>query len=91
MIVPFNESKLDSQKPYSWYINEKYNCLRLDREDEGGGGNLAFIRKGIVIKKVELTNFESIHFQLMIDGQLANFITAYKSPSKDNNEFLEKL
>jgi hypothetical protein len=86
-----NESKLDSQKPNSWYINKKYNCLRLDREDEGGGGNLAFIRKGIVIKKVELTNFESIYFQLMIDGQLANFITAYKSPSKDNNEFLEKL
>jgi hypothetical protein len=73
-----NESKLDSQKPNSWYINKKYNCLRLDREDEGGGGNLAFIRKGIVIKKVGLTN-------------LANFITAYKSPSKDNNEFLEKL
>ena len=37
-----NEPKLDCLVPSSWYINKQYNCLRLDREDKGGGGNLVF-------------------------------------------------
>ena len=67
------------------------NCTRLDREDKGEGGELAFIKKGIIIKKQELTDFESIYIQLYIDGQLVNIILSYKSPSVKNDEFLEKL
>ena len=86
-----DESKLDNLIPNSWYVNKKYNCIRLDREDKEGGGELAFIKKGIIIKKQELTDFESIYIQLYIEGQLVNIILSYKSPSVKNDEFLEKL
>ena len=48
-----DESKLDELVPVSWYINKKYTCLRLDRDREikGGGGELDFLKKGIIIKK----------------------------------------
>ena len=73
------------------YINKKYFCLRLDRADKDGGGELAFLRKGTIVKKQEYTDFETIYFQIYVDGQLANILLAYNSPSNDNNEFLEKL
>jgi hypothetical protein len=31
--------------PHFWYINKKYKCYRLDREDKGGGGELVFLKK----------------------------------------------
>jgi hypothetical protein len=86
-----DESKLDSSVPKSWYTNKKYFSLRLDRVGEGGGGNLVFLRQGLVLKKYELTDFETIYFQLMINGQLANFLLSYKSPSTNNIKYLEKL
>ena len=60
---------------------------------EGNWGILInpFIKKGFIIKKQELTDFESIYIQLYIDGQLVNIILSYKSPSVKNDEFLEKL
>ena len=36
-------------------------------------------------------NFETIYFQLYVDGQLVNMLLSYKSPSTDNNEYIEKL
>ena len=86
-----NESKLDCMVPKSWYINKKYKCFRLDREDKGGGGELVFLKKEYIVKKVEYTDFETIYFQLYVDGQLVNMLLSYKSPSTDNNEYLEKL
>ena len=76
--------------PISWYINKNYVCLRLDREDKGGGGELVFLKKGIIIKKQDYTDFESIYFQLYVDGQLVNLISAYKSPSVKNSDFFRK-
>ena len=84
-----DESKLNNTVPISWYKNSKYFSLRLDREGEGGGGELVFLKKGTIIKKHEYTNFETIYFQLYVDGQLVNMLLSYKSPSTDNNEFLE--
>ena len=45
----------------------------------------------IIIKKQDYTDFESIYFQLYVDCQLINMLLAYKSPSVNNLEFLEKL
>jgi hypothetical protein len=69
-----NESKLDSSVPTSWYINNKYKILRLDREDKGGGGELVFKKKEYIVKKQEYTDFETIYFQLYVDGQLVNML-----------------
>ena len=77
--------------PNSWYINKKYKCFRLDREDKGGGGELVFLKKEYIVKKIEYTDFETIYFQLYVDGQLINIILSYKSPSLNNLEYLEKL
>ena len=86
-----NESKLDSLVPNSWYINKKYKCYRLDRDDKGGGGELVFLKKEYIVKKIEYTDFETIYFQLFVDSQLINMLLSYKSPSTDNNAYLEKL
>ena len=53
----------------------------MDRNDKGGCGLVILIRKEYVVKKLELTDFESISFQLRINGQLVNFLASYKSPS----------
>jgi len=86
-----NESKLDKLVPASWYKNNKYFSLRLDREESGGGVELVFLIKGNIIKKQEYSDFETIYFQLYVDGQLVNMLCSYKSPSTDNRDFLEKL
>ena len=52
---------------------------------------MVFNRKEYQILKYELTDIESIFFQLRIKKQIVNFIYAYKSPSKDNNDFLQKI
>ena len=65
--------------------------IRLDRADHGGGGELVFIRKEYKIQKIELTNFETIYFQIKIKNQVANFISSYKSPSFDNSEYITCL
>lgn len=90
-IFMINETKLDSSVPISFYNHPSYNILRLDRQDKGGGGEIVFIRKGYQILKYELTDFESIFFQIKIKNQLVNFISAYKSPSADNIDFLQKI
>ena len=74
--------------PNSWYINKKYKCYRLDREDKGGGGELVFLKKEYIVKKIEYTDFETIYFQLYVDGNLVNMVLSYKSPSTDNNVYL---
>jgi hypothetical protein len=86
-----NESKLDSKVPHSWYINKKYKCYRLDREDKGGDGELVFLKKEYIVKKKDYSDFETIYFQLYVDGNLVNMVLSFKSPSTDNNVYLEKL
>ena len=86
-----NETKLDSMVPNSWYINKNYKCFRLDREDKGGGGELVFLKKEYIVKKIEYTDFETIYFQLYVEGQLVNMILSFKSPTVYNTEYIEKL
>jgi hypothetical protein len=55
-----------------------------------------FVKKEDLIKKVELLyDIETIYFQLSINGQLANFLNSYRSPTNDSIEkkieFLDKL
>ena len=40
---------------------------------------------------MELTDFETIYFQLNINGELVNFLSSYKSPSTKNQDYLTKL
>jgi hypothetical protein len=75
--------------PHSWYINKKYKCYRLDREDKGG--ELVFLKKECIVKKIDYTDFETIYFQLYVDGNLVNMVLSYKSPSTDNNVYLENF
>ena len=35
-----NEFKLDGMVLNSWFINKKYKCFRLDREEQDGDGGL---------------------------------------------------
>ena len=90
-VLMINETKLDNSVPVSFFKIPGYNCLRLDWPDKGRGGEMVFIRKEYQILKYELTDFESIFVQLRIKKQIVNFIFAYKSPSKDNNDFFQKI
>ena len=53
----------------------------LDINNEGGGRKLLFIRKATFNKEIELTDFETLYEQVMINDCLVNFISSYKSHS----------
>ena len=88
-----NETKLNEHVPLSFYSNSFYKILRLDRDENCGGGILVFYKKELNISEVKNTDtkIENIYFQLKINSQTLNFISAYKSPSINNLDFLEKL
>lgn len=90
-ILMINESKLDKDVPNGNLIHQNYNLLRLDRGDGWGGGVLVYISKSYEIIKFDYTDFETIYFQLKINGLNINFISSYKSPTYDNMEYLLKL
>ena len=92
-IFMVNESKLNCEDPFSFYSNIFYKILRLDRDENNGGGILVFYKKELEVSEIKNidSKIESIYFQLKIDNQTFNFISAYKSPSVNNIEFLEKL
>ena len=61
LIKSINESKFAFLVPISWCINKFYNYTRQDWEGKngrgkghGGDGNLFFVKKDYLIKKVEL-------------------------------------
>jgi hypothetical protein len=86
------ESRFDASVPESYYQHEHYDCYRLDMCDGKGHGILLFILNAYKPSKpIIYTDFETLYFQLRIGNQVANFITAYKSPSSNNIEFLNKL
>lgn len=91
-IVTINESKLDEQVPVSFFTNPNYSCLRRDRKGKGGGGLLVFIMKKYnIIKSSDSYKGEVISFQLKINNKNYNFISCYKSPKSNDDEFIDEL
>ena len=52
---------------------------------------ITFLRKGIFIKKIELTDFESIYIQDIIYDCPVNCISFYKSTSSSRQNYQENL
>ena len=94
-IIGINETKLDYSTTDSFYSNSLYSVRRRDRTDSGscrGGGLLVFVKKHIQIIATKIhTDFEAIVLQLKIAKVVFNYICAYKSPSSDNNVFINLL
>lgn len=91
-IVTINESKLDEEVPISFFTNLSYSCLRRDRKGKGGGGLLVFVKKQYnIVKTSDSYKGEVISFQIKINNNHYNFISCYKSPSIDDQEFIDEL
>ena len=68
--------------------------LRLDRLENDGGGEIVFYRNEFDVREIKGVDskIETIYFQLKINNQTLNFISAYKSPNQiTNHDFLEHL
>ena len=90
-LVFFCETKLDDTFPNSFYKNDYYYKIRLDRSRHGGG-LIVFIKNSLLLtKSVLLEKMELIYFQARICGQTYNFIYTYRAPNLKEQLFLEKL
>ncbi|RMZ97515.1 RNA-directed DNA polymerase from mobile element jockey-like, partial [Brachionus plicatilis] len=90
-VVLFSETKLDDTIPNSFYKNDHYFKIRLDRTRHGGG-LLVFIKNNLVVKKSNLLeDLELIYFQLQVRSQKLNFVYTYRAPSMHEQLFLDKL
>jgi exonuclease III len=90
-IVMLNESKLDDSVPLCFYINENYRIIRRDR-GKAGGGLLLFVKKKYSISFIHSSlEHEFIYFELKIKSALFAFVSAYKSPSLLDSDFLDEL
>jgi len=91
-IATINESKLDEQVPISFFTNPNYSCLRRDRKGKGGGGLLVFIKRQYsIVKSSDSYKSEVISFQLKINNEKYNFISCYKSPKQNDDDFIDEL
>jgi len=96
-IMFLNETKFDKFKPNSFYKNKNYTIIRRDRdyddEFEGnrGGGIIIFIKKQYKHKFIISPEIEMICLNVTIGNIDINFVCAYKSPSKNNFQFLSSL
>ena len=90
-IVCFTECKLDDSIPNSFYNNNYYTKIRLDR-NRHGGGLMIFIKNGI--KKLRVlfhNNLELIYFQLLVNSEKLNFVYCYRQPALNEIQFLDNL
>ena len=55
---------LNDNHHLSWCINKNFKCIRLDISYEERGGQLLFLRTEVLIKKIELTDFETVYVQV---------------------------
>ncbi|CAF1025398.1 unnamed protein product [Brachionus calyciflorus] len=79
-VACFSETKLDETIPNSFYSNNYYNKIRLDR-NRHGVGLIIFIKNGIkMIRTILHSNIELIYNQLKIKNQNINLIYGYRSP-----------
>ncbi|CAF0989180.1 unnamed protein product [Brachionus calyciflorus] len=85
------ETKLDELIPNSFYNNNFYSKIRLDRSRHGGG-LMVFIKNGIVCTKTLLLDeTELIYFQIKIKSLKYNFVYCYRAPNIKEQFFLDKL
>ncbi|RNA02458.1 RNA-directed DNA polymerase from mobile element jockey-like [Brachionus plicatilis] len=90
-IVFLCETKLDDSFPNSFYKNDHYFIIRLDRSRHGGG-LIVFIKNSLVVtKSVLLEKLELIYFQIRINGQKINFVYSYKAPNLKEQLFIDHL
>ncbi|CAF1009815.1 unnamed protein product [Brachionus calyciflorus] len=90
-ILLLSETKLDDSIPNSFYKNDHYIKIRLDRTRHGGG-LLIFIKNNInVTKSILLEKMELIYFQIQLKNQKLNFVYSYRAPNLKEQYFFEKL
>ncbi|CAF0992503.1 unnamed protein product [Brachionus calyciflorus] len=90
-IICFCETKIEDSYPNSFYKNDYYYKIRLDRSRHGGG-LIIFIKNSFVLtKSVHPENTELIYLQFRKSGQLNNFIYTFRAPNLKEQLFLEKL
>ncbi|CAF0861672.1 unnamed protein product, partial [Brachionus calyciflorus] len=90
-LVFFCETKLDDLIPNSFYNHDLYFKIRLDRSRHGGG-LVVFIKNSLVVtKSILLDKLELIYFQIRLKNQKYNFVNSYRSPSVNEELFLDKL
>ncbi|CAF1132148.1 unnamed protein product [Brachionus calyciflorus] len=90
-VLMLSETKLDDEIPNSFYQNNNYFKLRLDRNSKGGG-LLVFIKNGLMLTKSKFfSNIELIYFQLKISSQVYNFIYCYRQPILNEIVYLYRL
>ena len=71
-VLMLSETKLDDEIPNSFYQNNNYFKLRLDRNSKGGG-LLVFFKNGLVLTKSKFfSNIELFYFQFYLLLQTTN-------------------
>ncbi|RNA03789.1 RNA-directed DNA polymerase from mobile element jockey-like [Brachionus plicatilis] len=89
--VCFSETKLDETIPNTFFKNNHYNKIRLDRTRHGGG-LLVFIKYGLSVTKTILVDeLELIYTQFKINSQRFNFVYCYRPPNTKEKDILDKL
>ena len=90
-IISLNETKLDSSVPKSFYVNDKYNILRRDRNRHGGGVLVLVKRSYNLVKVNYFDDFEAIYFVISYNNLLLQFISTYRPPNTCQLGYFEFL
>ena len=88
-IIVLNETKLDESTPASFLKSSNYGILRRDRN--GNGGGVMVLEEYKIINSENSLEFESILLKLNVGGLNFNFLACYKSPSDDEEQFIDHL
>ena len=93
-IVAFQETKLDHSFTQNFFRNNLYSLIRKDKY-RNEGGLIVFINKAFEMVYIDcgnkFKNIDYIHFKLLINKRIYNFINSYKSPKQNDTEFLDEL
>ena len=97
-ILFLNESKLNETIPDSLISHKNYSCYRRDRDylsttdlNRNGGGIVVYIRKEFIHSVKKSDTFECMHINLICQNTSMNFLACYKSPSINNQDYLDFL
>ena len=87
-----NETFLnDFIHPLSSLKHSFYNIIRLDRENEEGGGVLVYVRYEYIIRKTKiLPSIEGIYLQIYFKKMCFNFLSCYKAPNRYINFYVHR-
>ncbi|CAF1017571.1 unnamed protein product [Brachionus calyciflorus] len=85
------ETKLDETIPNSFYENNFYHKIRLDR-NRHGGGMVVFVKNSLLVSKSMLIDDpELIYLQIKIKSLKFNFLYCYRAPNIQEQPFIDKL